>query len=54
MRNIKRSLKVTKQANFEKILFLMWVTADTTFESNWNHELTLFFVMQIQHMIIEL
>ena len=28
---------------------------DATFESNWNHELTLFFVMQIQHiMIIEL
>ena len=55
MRNTKLSGKVTKQANFEKLLFLILVTAHTTFESNWNHELLLFFVMQIQHiMIIEL
>ena len=44
MRNTKWSRKVTQQSKFEKILR---VTVHTTFESNWNNELSLYFVMQI-------
>ena len=54
MRNTKcREGDITSQ--FCKTFFLIKVTVHTTFESNWNHELSLFFVMQIQHiMVIEI